>query len=165
MKKSQSNFTALRIAAVNRHQWSARLNRTAQYLLVVVFVGAWTLVGVSISTNGPWLALTIIAIVTTLIEIPLVIIVTASQKTIAKKNEAVIRIGNETNATLSYIKLNKKGGRHEILFGSTRYGMGQTPEDGHRPITTIEYSNENSHEHRRTRWATRLKIMRKFFKH
>jgi|APLak6261669087_1056070.scaffolds.fasta_scaffold04483_3 hypothetical protein len=165
MKKYQSNFTALRILAVKRQQRATRMNLTAQYLLAVVFLGVWTLVGVSIFNNGPWLMLTILAIVSTLIEIPLVIIVTASQKTIAKKNEAVIRIGNETNATLSYIKLNKNGGRHEILFGSTRYGMGQTPEDGHRPITTIEYSNENSHEHRRTRWATRLKIMRKFFKH
>lgn len=42
------------------------------------------------------------------------------------------------NATYSFVKIDKFGHRHEMLFGQTRYGMGQEPSGGHRPISIIE---------------------------
>jgi cytochrome c biogenesis protein CcdA len=71
-------FSVLRATVKRRDQWSMLLARVARALIIVTCLGAWALVVVSIYNDGRSFALIIIAVIATLIGIPIYVIANAS---------------------------------------------------------------------------------------
>ena len=46
-------------------------------------------------------------------------------------------------STISYIKIGKNDIKHDFLFGTTRYGKGQHPQKGHKPLQIIELESDS----------------------
>lgn len=44
----------------------------------------------------------------------------------------------DPNAAIASVTIAPDGATHTLLMGSTQYGLGQTPEGGHRPLTIID---------------------------
>lgn len=42
------------------------------------------------------------------------------------------------NSTTASVKIGPDGRTHTFFMGSTKYGMGQAPEEGHQPLTIID---------------------------
>lgn len=42
------------------------------------------------------------------------------------------------SATIASVKIGPGGRTHTFFMGSTKYGMGHTPEGGHQPLTLID---------------------------
>lgn len=63
---------------------------------------------------------------------------TTGQTLIEWRRAEIPRMGYGANATTESVKIGPDGTTHSLLIGNTQYGMGQTPEGGHRPLTIVE---------------------------
>lgn len=79
-----ASFATVRAVVKCRAQWSARLAKASKAMTTLAVAIAWSLVADAFLAGGPWEALALVALATSIVAVPLYVVANASLRCIKR---------------------------------------------------------------------------------